>query len=331
MSEFVNCPVCNRDDCKTYAIDQDGIGFDCEACGKFTINGSTYASHFEGSRDFTLVQRAALSHYLRKAADEEVTQDIASEWLSKFLSDAQLPTPPEQAAALIRLIGDYVSKFANGLPFDISVDFSRVGSRDSGECGFLIRELLDSGQIKSAGGHHQTVRQDNGSRYVQMYNLTFSGWEKYETERRGLYAGNYGFIAMKFGEKTLDDLVSSTIKPGLKQSLGYDLIDLRDVARAGVIDNILREQIRDAAFVLVDLTHDNSGAYWEAGYAEGLGKPVVYLCEKEKFDKAKTHFDTNHCTTVIWSKDKSEQEGFVQNLSATLRRSLDLFERQTEA
>ena len=83
----------------------------------------------------------------------------------------------------------------------------------------------------------------------------------------------------------------------------------------------MRIQIRDAAFVIVDLTHDNPGAYWEAGYAEGLGKPVIYICEKTKFDKKKTHFDTNHCTTVPWSRD--DDAGFRERLTETLRRSLD--------
>ena len=32
-----------------------------------------------------------------------------------------------------------------------------------------------------------------------------------------------------------------------------DLVDMHDVGRAGVIDNIMRTQIRDAAFVIVDL------------------------------------------------------------------------------
>ena len=91
--------------------------------------------------------------------------------------------------------------------------------------------------------------------------------------------------------------------------------------RAGVIDNIMRIQIRDSAFVIADLTHDNYGAYWEAGYAEGLGKPVIYICEKTKFDEKKTHFDTNHCTTILWSED--DPEGFGKELIATLRRSLN--------
>ena len=84
-----------------------------------------------------------------------------------------------------------------------------------------------------------------------------------------------------------------------------------------------REKIRDAAFVLVDLTHENSGAYWEAGYAEGLGKPVLYICERAKFEAAKTHFDTNHLTTVLWEAHKPHE--FIEQLIATLRRSLNLF------
>ena len=89
----------------------------------------------------------------------------------------------------------------------------------------------------------------------------------------------------------------------------------------GVIDNIMRTHIRDSAFVIADLTHDNPGAYWEAGYAEGLGKPVVYICEKAKFNERSTHFDTNHCTTVVWSKHNLAR--FCAELVATLRRSLD--------
>ena len=86
----------------------------------------------------------------------------------------------------------------------------------------------------------------------------------------------------------------------------------------------MRIRIRDSVFVIADLTHDNSGAYWEASYAEGLGKPVVYICERTKFDEQRTHFDTNHCTTVLWSED--DPDNFGNELVATLRRSLDDFQ-----
>ena len=153
-------------------------------------------------------------------------------------------------------------------------------------------------------------------------NLTLKGWERYEQEKRGEFEGNYGFIAMQFDDHDLDVFVRDVVKPAVKKGTGYDLVDMRDVARAGIIDDIMRVQIRDSAFVIADLTHDNHGAYWEAGYAEGLGKPVIYICEKTKFEDASTHFDTNHCTTVPWSR--SDPDGFRQKLIATLRRSLDL-------
>ena len=182
----------------------------------------------------------------------------------------------------------------------------------------LIDDLVES----------RIVRYTDVARYVGNptvfvdLNLTLEGWERYEREKRGELKGDYGFIAMQFGDPDLDSFVKSVVKPAVKEEIEYDLVDMRDVARAGVIDDIMRVQIRDADFVIVDLTHDNSGAYWEAGYAEGLGKPVVYICERTKFQERGTHFDTNHCTTVPWSKDAPDE--FSQALIATLRRSLEL-------
>ena len=70
--------------------------------------------------------------------------------------------------------------------------------------------------------------------------------------------------------------------------------------------------------------HDNSGAYFEAGFAEGAKIPVIYICEETKFNRDKTHFDTNHNTTVIWKT--GDEPDFCKNLIATIRRSLNLFQ-----
>ena len=126
---------------------------------------------------------------------------------------------------------------------------------------------------------------------------------------------------MKF-DGELDRFMKEVVKPIVEEETGYELRDLRDVSKAGLIDNIMVTTIRDAKFVIADLTDDNHGAYWEAGYAEGLGKPVIYICKKEKFQNEGTHFDTNHYTTVLWSKN--DVGSFRQELEATLRRSLVL-------
>lgn len=216
--------------------------------------------------------------------------------------------PAVQAMNLVRRIGNEVSESCEPLR-----EFPG-GDRFSAQ---LVEELVELGIVKVAN----TINTHQSTTFMGV-NLTLKGWEQYESEKRGDFRGNYGFMAMQFGDPALDPFVKDIVKPAVQEELGYDLVDMRDVARAGVIDNIMRTRIRDAAFVIVDLTHDNSGAYWEAGYAEGLGKPVIYICEKGKFDAKKTHFDTNHCMTVPWSRD--DDDGFRQALIATLRRSLDL-------
>lgn len=48
--------------------------------------------------------------------------------------------------------------------------------------------------------------------------------------------------------------------------------------------------------MVVDLTHKNNGAYFEEGYAMGVGKPVIQLCQEE----TKLHFDIAQKNTIMW-------------------------------
>jgi nucleoside 2-deoxyribosyltransferase len=315
------CPVCrgmNEGSCRELPSDFDGGSFDCDMCGSFKVTRTALAqlTNFEA---LSPIQRAALAHLIRSNQDLGSERPfIDSDWLKRFLESARLPTPGEQADNIIRFIGDQISKTGRQIETLPAHLWSSVGSPNPAFAAHLLEELMQKELLSGMG------RKILSAPFSILYaNLSLAGWERYEAQKRGKLAGNYGFVALKFGDSTLDPFVRDVVKPSIKAELGFDVIDMRDVSRAGVIDNIMRAQIRDAAFVLVDLTHDNFGAYWEAGYAEGLGKPVIYLCEQAKFDGAKTHFDTNHCTTVVWSID--EHTDFVKQLIATLRRSLNLF------
>src|SRR5262249_29642177 len=93
-----------------------------------------------------------------------------------------------------------------------------------------------------------------------------------------------------------------------------------DEQPAGIIDNQLRAAILSARFLVADLTHGSYGAYWEAGFAEGLGLPVIYTCEASHWKSAGTHFDTNHLVTIIWNESELELAG--RRLTATIRATL---------
>jgi len=319
----VKCPVCLSQDgykCLSHPFGtRDATFFDCEVCGKFAVSRTALVDFHELSLPgMTRVKRAAISHQIRlNTGRNSETKMFTTYDLESLVSEGlSLPSPAQQAVNALRYVGDRVTN--EGKPVDIlPPEFSAIIGSPSREfaCNLVV-DLKNHGLVSGI-----FFTEMNGPPHAQEVSLTLPGWERYEAERRGQVSGNYGFIALKFGDPTLDPLVREHIKPALAL-LGYNAVDLRDVSKAGIIDNLLRIQIRDAAFVLVDLTHENAGAYWEAGYAEGLGKPVLYICERTKFDDKKTHFDTSHCTTVLWNLE--DIPAFIDDLTATLKRSLNI-------
>jgi len=134
-------------------------------------------------------------------------------------------------------------------------------------------------------------------------------------------------MAMRFGDPVLEHMLAEVFRPAAAQA-GFKLFKLDDVPKAGLIDDRLRIEIQASDFVVADLSHDNLGAYWEAGYAEGLGKPVIYTCEQAKFEATKTHFDTNHHLTIVWDSEHPEDAGSA--LKATIRATLPHLAKQSD-
>lgn len=313
MSNKPTCPVCLSEHTANrphLQIQGDRYSFDCEICGRFDLSKSLYAGPLDPERPPpTPLQRAALSHWIRRSAQENQTPPfLTTDAYERFMKDAHLPTPAQQAVNAIRYIGDEVRRTGKKVKSLQPALYARIGAPGPEMAGDVVRQLTRRTWVQAYVTPHLNKSYVD---YLDV-DLTLEGWEQYDKERTGKLSGRVGFLAMAFRQPDLEAFVKDVLKPAVG-SVGYDLVDMRDVARAGIIDNLMREQIRDAAFVIVDLTHDNSGAYWEAGYAEGLGKPVIYICEKTKFDVAKTHFDTNHCTTVPW--DKADPDGFQKSWS----------------
>ncbi len=126
---------------------------------------------------------------------------------------------------------------------------------------------------------------------------------------------------MGFSEAPTDELFRGHFKPAALRA-GFELLRLDEEPVAGPIDERLRVEIRRSAFLVADLSCANQGAYWEAGFAEGLGKPVIYSCEQSVWDdpKTKPHFDTNHLHTIIWAREEMAVAG--EKLMDTIRNTL---------
>jgi hypothetical protein len=148
------------------------------------------------------------------------------------------------------------------------------------------------------------------------------GWDRYEEIRRAPSRARLAFMAMPFNNPELDRIYEDCFKPAVGLT-GFELRRVDEQQPAGLIDDQLRVRIRSSRFVVAELTTENRGVYWEAGFAEGLERDVIYTLKKSELASLQTHFDTNHHLTVQWEPDKLGDA--AEKLKAAIRATL-LFE-----
>jgi nucleoside 2-deoxyribosyltransferase len=152
-----------------------------------------------------------------------------------------------------------------------------------------------------------------------MGHLSVDGWQRVEDLKRAHISSRFAFFARKFDNPVLDKMFDECFRPAVAETE----FELRIASqKAGNIDAIVEDEIRRCRFLIADLSDDNLGAYWEAGFAEGLGKPVIYLCAEKgaEGENKVTHFDTNHRHTVRWDPNAMEQT--AKMLKAVIRNTL---------
>jgi hypothetical protein len=227
-----------------------------------------------------------------------------------------LPKPSQQFDELLLLVGDNQPSSAEPAALTADLISAWIGSVITPSTPNRALEwLLQQGKAKSLIDDTHELDKHTSLR------LTMAGWDRYELLKQAKIASRTAFMAMQFGDPELNQIVDDCFRVAVSRA-GFNLNVLTDRQGAGSIDDQLRVALRTSRFVLADLSHGNNGAYWEAGFAEGLSRPVIYTCKKSFWDDplTKPHFDTNHLVTIIWEADKMKEA--EDRLTATIRATL---------
>jgi len=298
-----------------------GWQFDCPHCGAFVVDQMEYG-HLLGYLNADKVpvvaqtplqskrQRAVMAHALRRMAASGKIPVLIDGMTLRILQEDRLPTLTEQRDNLLRWLGTVV-EIGPSHSFGYDGLGARVGSASPGAFQLLLESMEANGFIRGKFG------AGSGGEF----RLGYRGLERLEQLERATPSGYNAFMAMKFGDAALNRIVDDYFKQAVRDT-GFELFRLEDKPEAGLIDARLRNEIRNCRFLIADLSHANLGAYWEAGYAEGVGKPVIYTCEKTVFDGkvadiARPHFDTNHHLTIVW--DANDPIKATRDLKETIR------------
>jgi len=303
----IPCPFCNLESCQKDERPggKDGSNYNCDNCGRFFL--SRKAEECISGKDE--IPKAILSRAIWNMQKGEIIHEIDNNKIESILNNKKLPTPAEQANNAIMWLGTQKQNPADYVNIIFPNFAAKIGSiPDIKSVHYILQTLWNKKIIQSKGDvdpigiiDHPPSPQNLKDAH-RWFRLTFEGWEKFEELKRGISDSKKVFMAMPYGDisvsKAYEEFKMAAEKAGFK------LYKLSDDPKAGLIDDRIRVEIRLAHFLVADLTGNNNGAYWESGFAEGLGKKVIYTCEKKFFDKKETHFDTNHLLTIRWEEDK---------------------------
>jgi len=302
------CPLCQAVlKSPPEPTDRDADRITCPRCGRYYLDGSFGAVLPRYAKEQPL-NAALVSHIIRRAQAGSKPPLLDAGLWESTVANVPPPSPAEQAENLILWLGSVQSTPGEYWRIDLEAR-AVVGALSDGNFVWLLDHLIKRGVLEGS-------LNSNGATAT----LSFEGWAAFEQlQRESPRQTRRAFMAMLYGNPLVDDIFLRCFKPAAART-GFELFRLDEQPQAGLIDDRLRLEIRRSRFLVADLTRASNGAYWEAGYAEGLGKPVIYTCERTEFQKHGTHFDTNHLHTVIWEESDLKTAG--DRLALTIRTTL---------
>jgi hypothetical protein len=289
------CPVCQMKlMSEPRPLSSERREFSCHNCGLFNLSGS--AEVVLQKQGFSRNDRAKVAFGIRRTGGGSL---VTAEAIEAFISNLALPDAAMLMDNLLLSLSDALE--APGEPTELWASALRasIGALASSGVHWAIEQALSANLVQGI-----PIESMGGPDEFRLLGatLTLEGWARVAELLRTAKGSRKAFMAMKFGDTLLESVFRDYFKPAIRAT-GFDLLRLDEEPRAGLIDDRLRLELRTSRFVIADLTHGNNGAYWEAGFAEGAGRPVIYTCRKDVFDDPATrpHFDTNHYLTVIWN------------------------------
>lgn len=135
--------------------------------------------------------------------------------------------------------------------------------------------------------------------FDRVMQIAPNGYDYLEGLRLGGADKASGFCAMWFSPE-VTAIWTDAIKPAINAA-GYDAVRIDGVEHNNKIDDEILANIRSSRFVVADFTGERGGVYFEAGFAMGLGLPVIWTVREDALSKV--HFDNRQYNFIVWKPD----------------------------
>ena len=126
------------------------------------------------------------------------------------------------------------------------------------------------------------------------------------------------FVAMWFADET-NDAFERGIQLAIEDA-GYVAMRIDRKEHINKIDDEIIAEIRRSRFLVADFSQGEAGTrggvYFEAGFALGLGIPVIYTCRES--NKGDIHFDTRQYNHIFWETPEELRDALKHRILAVI-------------
>lgn len=290
--------------------------YDCEYCGQYILDSQGFDILKEDENKFRMacvLSERRLKGFRGIALDDETKKEDLVLGYPRISVNELLAQFPQTAGEFLNRILLNLSRLVPAQrPFSvITFNFNKpdnlyLFTKATGECGTILKELSDQGLIREG------IMTTEKSHYV----LTFRSWEIIGNLQNSAIESKQAFVAMWFNP-SMQDFYEKGIKLAVEKA-GYTTvrIDFKEFNNK-ICDELIAE-IKRSKFLIADSSGSRSAVFFEAGFAKGLGREVIFTVRKEDVEKLKEHFDTRQYNHIVYDSPEDLHKKLYNRICATI-------------
>lgn len=303
-SQEANCYLCD-----TFAKVQRALNdvdyFSCPNCGEY---GITEEATYEIKRDKYKFSAIIKERFLKGLGQIIITRDsidridkipcMSVDTIAKLFPN----NPMDIINSALMNLGNSINHPGDTININEN-SRALLFSRHLGDINYVLRQLCESNFISSFKSAPCSIH------------LEANGWERIETLRSSESPLNQAFVAMWFDSAT-ESLFEKAILPAVEHDKVTKCMRIDKTEHNNKICDQIIAEIRKSRYLIADFTGNRGGVYFEAGFALGLGIPVIWLVHKNHLDKV--HFDTRQYNYVCYDNEEDLLKKLKSRIEATI-------------
>ncbi len=294
------CPICKLNDNKIIITSKGPLNqiitINCPRCKQFNITDSFFMLPHENPEP-------KISAWIRNLNEQGAEVPLIN-WDMLNNLKARLPDhrPREKQVILLQNIERKTEYPGKSVQIDPEFDIPLAWASAQEEFMYYINSLSERGLLRNLGKIGFPYHQGPTGEIIYDRPLAFSvaitadGWDYLEQHDRHIEDRTQAFVAMSFSED-LKSIWEGPISRAIKKA-GYKPYRVDAEPHSDRIDVKIISEIKNSRFVVADVTEQKRGVYFEAGYALGMGLPVLWCVKKDDLDNV--HFDTRQYNHIVW-------------------------------